>query len=382
MKTAESSEYLSGQLITYLGNKRALLPFIGTAVDTVRSGLGRERLSVLDIFAGSGAVSRFLKSYAHTLRVNDFEAYAEVIARCYLANPSDIDIAQLRQTHQQLLDELSEERLRPGFIAELYAPRDDSDIKSGERVFYTRRNACFLDTACRLIGELEAAQRPFFTAPLLAAASVHANTSGVFKGFHKNRLTGVGQFGGTGRDALSRITRPITLPFPLFSRFDSQVEVYRRDALDLARDLARSGETVDLAYLDPPYNQHPYGSNYFMLNLLVDYRRPEKVSPVSGIPPDWQRSSYYRKQAAAAALAELIEALPARFVLISFNSEGFIALNEMQRLLERFGPVNVSETGYATFRGSRNLSERAVRVTEYLFLLEKRDYIDKRTLVV
>ncbi|MDR0684304.1 MAG: DNA adenine methylase [Spirochaetaceae bacterium] len=27
---------------------------------------------------------------------------------------------------------------------------------------------------------------------------------------------------------------------------------------------------VDLAYLDPPYNQHPYGSNYFMLNLILD----------------------------------------------------------------------------------------------------------------
>ena len=37
---------------------------------------------------------------------------------------------------------------------------------------------------------------------------------------------------------------------------------------------SREYADLDLAYFDPPYNQHPYGSNYFMLNLLVHYRRP------------------------------------------------------------------------------------------------------------
>ena len=45
--------------------------------------------------------------------------------------------------------------------------------------------------------------------------------------------------------------------------------------MELAADLP----PLDLVYLDPPYNQHPYGSNYFMLNLLVDYRAPLKPSP-------------------------------------------------------------------------------------------------------
>lgn len=63
-------------------------------------------------------------------------------------------------------------------------------------------------------------------------------------------------------------------------------------------DLVKVMDEVDVVYLDPPYNQHPYGSNYFLLNLLVNYERPNDFSKVSGIPPDWNRS-YYNKRAKA-----------------------------------------------------------------------------------
>ena len=49
-------------------------------------------------------------------------------------------------------------------------------------------------------------------------------------------------------------------------------------------DAARQLELLDLVLiLDPPYNQHPYGSNYFMLNLICDYREPVEISAVSAI---------------------------------------------------------------------------------------------------
>lgn len=367
----ESPEYLSEQLITYIGNKRALLPFIGSALNSVRERLGGRSLDILDAFSGSGIVSRYFKSCARSLAVNDLERYAEIISRCYLANPSALDLPFLRETWSWLKAQLEEPLLRPGLIAELYAPADDYAIKPGERAFYTRRNACYLDTARSLLDSLSDDTRHFFLAPLLAEASVHANTSGVFKGFHKNRLTGIGQFGGTGRDALSRITGPVALPFPLFSRFECPVSVHRRDALDLARELSADGTEFDLAYLDPPYNQHPYGSNYFMLNLLVDYKRPQSISPVSGIPADWQRSYWNRRSAVSSALSELVDELPARFVLVSFNSEGFLTLGDITGLLKQRGRLTVLEQDYAVFRGSRNLSARSTTVREYLFLLEK-----------
>ena len=128
----------------------------------------------------------------------------------------------------------------------------------------------------------------------------------------------------------------------------------------------------DVAYLDPPYNQHPYGSNYFMLNLIAAGERPASVSAVSGIPRDWNRSAYNRRSEAARALGELAERVRAKFLVVSFNSEGFIPRDEMEALLSRVGKVESVETRYNAFRGSRNLRSRALHLSEYVFIVEKR----------
>lgn len=364
---SENEDYLSRQLISYIGNKRALLDFIGTGIAAVQERLGKPRLDIFDVFSGSGVVSRYFKRFARRLVVNDIEKYAHVISACYLANRSEIDIELLRGLHASVVDILSTRPLREGFIRELYAPLDDELIASGERAFYTVRNAMFLDTARALIDGVPSEFQAFFLAPLLSEASIHANTSGVFKGFYKNRDSGIGQFGGKNRDALFRIKGDIQLPFPRFSNFDCETEIFREDAGMLADRV----DDVDLAYLDPPYNQHPYGSNYFMLNLLVDYRRPERISAVSGIPVDWTRSDYNKAQKAFAAFEILARALKAKFLLVSFNSEGFISPQQMCSLLGRIGKLDVLETKYNTFRGSRNLGKRALHVREYLYLVEK-----------
>jgi adenine-specific DNA-methyltransferase len=364
----ENEAFLTRQLITCIGNKRSLLGFIGEALEKVKLRLGKRRLRLIDLFSGSGAVSRLFKQHAELLLVNDIEVYSEIISRCYLANPSTLPLRELDSLHGELTRRLREEPLRRGFIAELYAPADEKNIGEGERVFYTPRNARFIDTARQYIEEIDAGLRPFFTAPLLSEASVHANTAGVFKGFYKDPETGRGHFGGKGSEALSRIKGEITLPFPVWSRFECPVEIYREDANALARRLPE----LDVAYLDPPYNQHPYGSNYFMLNLICSYRQPEKISPVSGIPPDWNRSDYNKPGRALGALAELAAALPAKFLLISFNSEGFIGRTEMEQILKKTGQVEVLEISYNVFRGSRNLKNRGIHVKEYLFIVEKR----------
>jgi adenine-specific DNA-methyltransferase len=178
----------------------------------------------------------------------------------------------------------------------------------------------------------------------------------------------VGQFGGNNRDALVRILGDIGLPFPVWSRFECRVDIFREDAAILAGRLPDH----DLCYLDPPYNQHPYGSNYFMLNLLADYRRPRKISRVSGIPEDWNRSAFNKAQGALAAFGRLAEKVRAKFLLISFNSEGFIDKQRMLDLLYRLGHVSVLETRYNTFRGSRNLRQRDIHVREFLYLVEKK----------
>ena len=362
----EDPAFLQEQLITYIGNKRTLLPFIGEAVEKVQKRLGTKNLRVLDLFSGTGIVARYMKRFASRLAVNDLETYSRITNACYLSNASEIDHKALAEAWVWVQDEVKRNWVE-GFLCELYAPKAEEAISADDRVFYTRRNAAYLDSARIAIGQLPQPMQHLLLAPLIAKASVHANTSGVFKGFYKN-AEGVGQFGGSGRDALTRIKGDIVLPMPVFSRFDCEVEVHQRDANQLVREL---GE-VDVAYFDPPYNQHPYGSNYFMLNLLADYQRPEEMSRVSGIPTHWNRSKYNQRAEAAVTLFDAVENCPAKFVLISYNSEGFVAQDQFIERLSTLGQLDVCETTYNTFRGSRNLNNRSIHVTEFLYLLEKR----------
>lgn len=365
---AEDADYLSRQLLTYIGNKRALLGQIAGAVERVKRRLGKDRLRVLDAFSGSGVVSRFLKAHASLLISNDFEAYAAVMGRCYLRNRSTVDLPAVAQVVADFNARVSQDSLPLGFIEELYAPRDEARITKEDRVFYTKTNARRLDRFRRLIDTAPDAIQDLLLGPLLSKASVHANTAGVFKGFYKNRETGIGQFGGSGSDALVRIRGEIRLEVPVLSQFECECQVLQEDANTVVHRL----KGLDLAYIDPPYNQHPYGSNYFMLNLLVCYQRPGNISRVSGIPTDWRRSGYNVREQSLPLLRQLLHAIDAPFLLISFNNEGFIRPEEMRSLLDTMGSVDVVETQYNAFRGSRNFNNRSIHVTEQLFLVERR----------
>ncbi|MFZ5990705.1 MAG: DNA adenine methylase [Deinococcota bacterium] len=365
---AEDPDYLSRQLITYIGNKRSLLGHIGIALERVKQRLGKNRLQVVDLFSGSGVVSRYMKAHASLLVSNDIEDYAAVISRCYLRNRSTVDFPTLSEIVSELNTIVASEPFPPGFIEEMYAPRDESNITREDRVFYTRENAKRIDNYRRLIDEVPLEMRDLLLGPLLSEASVHANTAGVFKGFYKNRHTGVGQFGGSGSDALTRILGRIMLEVPVLSLFECDYQVFQEDANTLARKL----KGLDLAYIDPPYNQHPYGSNYFMLNLIVRYQRPTHVSRVSGIPANWRRSGYNVRNRALPLLKDLLDNIDASFLLVSFNNEGFIPPEKMRMMLDGLGRVEVIELPYNAFRGSRNFNNRSIHVTEYLFLVERR----------
>jgi adenine-specific DNA-methyltransferase len=363
----ENEAYLKEQLITYIGNKRSLLGFIGDGVRKVQKRLNRNKLAMFDVFSGSGIVARYFKQFSRLIIANDLENYSRLINECYLSNQSELDMRLLQQYYDEIIGELEGKPLERGVISGLYAPVDENNIRPEERVFYTVRNAAYIDTARQLIGKLPEDEQKYFLAPLLSQASIHTNTSGVFKGFYKNRESRIGQYGGRKQDALGRITGNIELPFPVFSNFDSDYLICQGDANAVIEQVPE----VDIAYMDPPYNQHPYGSNYFMLNLILDNKHPERISKVSGIPEDWNRSRYNNAKSAYTAMAELVAGIKAKFILISFNSEGFISQPEMKEMLNKLGGLEALETKYNAFKGSRNLNGRDIYVTEYLYLLEK-----------
>lgn len=359
----ENKAYLSEQIITYLGNKRSLLDFISKGVEFAKTELKKDKLSSVDLFSGSGIVARFLKQHSSYLIANDLESYSKAINECYLSNINDDFYKELLKEHEILSQNIINNLNDNGFIRELYSPKDELNIKKIDRAFYTNYNASFIDTTRTLLENHQ--YKKYFLAPLLYISSVNVNTSGVFKGFYKNK-NGIGQWGGEGKNALSRITTKMTLPMPIFSNYNVPFSVFQKDANVLANEL-----DCDLCYIDPPYNEHPYGSNYFMLNLITNYVKPQDISKISGIAQGWNKSAYNSRNKASESFFDLIDKLKAKIILISYNNEGIISENEFKTKLSKMGKLKVLEQKYNTFRASRNLNNRKIHVKELLFILKK-----------
>ena len=364
----ENPEFLTTQIITYLGNKRRLLEHIEKEILLIAEKLNCQKLVCADLFSGSGIVARMLKKYSSNLIVNDLENYSAVINGCYLINKKDFPVQEYSALKSKIEELCSIEKI-PGIISQNYAPQNDKDIQKGERVFYTRQNALLIDTYRRLIDDVvkEEPLKKFFLAPLITEASIHVNTSGVFKGFYKDKNTGIGCFGASGKNALPRIFGKIELKTPVFSNFESGLEIFQKDAVVLSKEL----KNLDITYLDPPYNQHPDGSNYFMLDLISKNKLDANISKVSGIVQNWNRSVFNKPYAALSSMEEIISGISSKYVIISYNSEGFISFDQMSGMLKKYGNLKTVEIKYNTFRGSRNLKNRDIHVREYLFVLEK-----------
>ena len=366
--SSENKEFLTTQIITYLGNKRSLIGNIEKEIEEISAKIGKEKLVCADLFSGSGIVARMLKSHSSKLIVNDLENYSKVINSCYLTNKIDFPRKKCAALRAEIENQAKIEKIS-GIIAENYAPQDDNNIQKGERVFYTHENALLIDTYRNLIDKIVTSEnlKKFFLAPLITEASIHVNTSGVFKGFYKDKNTGIGCFGATGKNALTRIFGKIELKEPVFSNFESDLEIFQKDTVALSNEL----KNLDVVYLDPPYNQHPYGSNYFMLNLILKNRLDVELSKVSGITQDWNRSQFNKPYSALKSMEEIIANLDTKFIVLSYNSEGFISFEEMNEMLKKYGSLKTVEITYNTFRGSRNLKSRDIHVSEYLFVLQK-----------
>ena len=365
--TSQETDYLKSQLITYIGNKRSLLPFIESAFSQTLKKHNLTKPHMLDLFAGSGVVSRLMKLSASFVWSNDIEKYSEIVSKCFLKNPSDFQRPELDRYADIVKAHAADSNGADGFVRRLYAPRDPSNIEKDDRVFYTVENAEIIDRCAPVLKSLPEPYSSLLMGPFLSACSKHVNTSGVFKGFYKN-AHGIGQYGGSMRNALQRILKTIEIERPILLErpCDSLTTVMNADKL------VRCMDSVDIAYLDPPYNQHPYGSNYFMLNAIADYKEPQEISKVSGIPKSWNRSPFNKKRSAITSMENCVKHIKAKSLVISYNSEGFISPVEMETMLKKYGDLSVMSTDYPTFRGCRNLRDRDKSVTEFIFLLEKR----------
>jgi adenine-specific DNA-methyltransferase len=355
-------DYLKRQLIAYLGNKRALLPFLSQLFQRLlpRPGV------VLDAFAGSGAVARLARSLGHEVHANDWEPYACVMNRAFLTlTPASAEAAFAeRGGLGAALDRLNALKApREEFIARWYAPKNTAEADwRTERLFYTRENALWLDAVREAVDGYAEPARTLLLALLVYEASTHANTNGVFKAYHKG-------FGGHGGDALKRILSPMELEYPALWDSPRPASASELDATGFLK-----GRTADLVYLDPPYNQHQYGSNYHLLNTVV---RGDRFVPdrKAGIRRDWTetKSAFCARGRAPEAFAALLGAADARHLVVSYNTEGLVPFEQLYDLLDRRGRVELAVRDYVTYRGGRQSPERKTHNLEFVLVVETRE---------
>ena len=120
----------------------------------------------------------------------------------------------------------------------------------------------------------------------------------------------------------------------------------RADACAVVADLG----PFDLAYLDPPYNQHRYETNYHIWETLVAWDAPEHygVACKRVDVRHEERSPFNRRATFASALASVVEQVRARLVVLSYNDESWVGPDELVELCSVRGEVAM--LGFASDR--------------------------------
>ena len=110
------------------------------------------------------------------------------------------------------------------------------------------------------------------------------------------------------------------------------------DALDVAATLG----PFDIAYLDPPYNQHRYFTNYHIWETLVAWDAPEHYGVACkrvDAKTDDTKSPFNQKRAMPAALRQAIVDVDAELLVVSYNNEAWITLEELEAMCAVKGSV-------------------------------------------
>jgi adenine-specific DNA-methyltransferase len=284
-------------VIKYLGSKRRLVPVLG-AIATVA---GARR--ALDLFTGTTRVAQELKLRGAHVTAVDTARYAEMFAQCYVAlDGADADCAAIEAARRDLM-------ARPGidgYFTETFCVQSRFVQPDNGRRIDAMRDAIERDYR-------DSWMYPVLLTSLVEAADRVDSTTGVQMAYVKQWA--------------DRSYRPITLRVP--ELVSGPGIAVRADAVEAVRSLG----PFDLAYLDPPYNQHRYFTNYHVWETLVAWDAPEHYGiackRIDARDPA-TKSVFNDRRAMPGALASVIREVDAELVVVSYNNESWVAIDELE----------------------------------------------------
>ncbi len=300
-------------VIKYLGSKRTLVPVLGEIATAVGAR------TALDLFTGTTRVAQELKQRGLHVTANDRAHYSAVFADCFVATDAEtVDLAEL----DRLLGHLDALEGRPGYVTETFCERSR---------YFQPHNGARID-AIRHALSTDLAGHPLWPVlmtSLLVAADRVDSTTGVQMAYLKQWAA------RSYRDL--RLERPALLAGP-----GATLRLDAAEAVDVVGP-------VDLAYLDPPYNQHRYETNYHVWETLVRGDEPEHygVACKRVDSRDLSRKSVFNiKRAMPTALADLLAQVRAEVVVVSCNDETWVAPPDLVQWLGAAGHERVALLGF------------------------------------
>ena len=337
----------------YIGNKESMVEEIDSFIESrVES---EESLTLFDAFCGTGAVSDRLKN-KFNLVINDNLKWATVYTAGRLYAPS-CHFERLGFDPFAFLNQ-SDEKVQ-GFIYKNYAPTESS------RMYFTPENAVRIDYFRKQIEEwhknklLSEAEYMLLLASLVESVSRVSNTAGVYGAFLK-------KWDG-------RALKPIEFIKPAYNACDSlNIKIYNDKTENIISDVK-----CDILYLDPPYTQNQYGTQYHLLETLILNDHPS-VSKVTGSRPVMpMRSDWSKEYKAHILLDKIIANTTARYIVMSYNNDGLMSKEYIEAVMKRYGKPETYCCKKISYKKYQNWkSQNHKEHFEYLFFVEKKDPAD------
>lgn len=312
---------ITAPVIKYLGSKRTLLPSLVQIL-----GEFPQLTSAADVFSGTSRVGHAFKRAGFRVIANDHNAYAHCLAQCYVAT----DLEAVEHDAKRLIAELNQLEGRAGWFTQTFCV---------DARFFQPHNGARIDAIRDAIEQKSLAPelRAVLLTALMEAADRVDSTCGL-------QMAYVKEWAARSYNALA-LRMPDVLP--AISR--GRCQALRMDANQAVRQM-----DVDIAYIDPPYNQHSYLSNYHIWESLVLWDKPE-VYGVARKRVDCRarKSDYNKRRQHRAIFDELIAGISAPLLLISFNNEGYQSRPELEQLLAAHGQVFVITRDFKRYVGAQ-----------------------------
>lgn len=327
----------------YLGNKTKLVPFILDALQR----FGVEPGVACDPFAGTASVSSALKRAGWRVHAGD------VMAASYALQVARVELDHHPEAYASRLTTLSALPGTSGFFSDHYTLAGAPGRRHG-RMYFSEENGRRIDavhdriSAWETDGVIDSVEARLLIATLIEAADRVANTTGVYASFVKTLQP----------NALRDLElRPIEPTPPAHG--DSGCTAFQGRASDL---LGRLG-TIDLVYLDPPYNARQYPGYYHIPELIASgWTPPPEIRGKTGLIPDAAlRSDWCRAGKAGEALGTALEAADTGHILFSYNDEGLLSLEEIETRMRDHGVADTYARLTRPYRRYRSDSDGPTR---------------------